>query len=120
MKNLMIKRVLIGVALLALFGCGDDSKEVTEKVSSNSFSPNGKIPNTLTVTRFEGKYKITGILKKGSRFIAIINGKMVTAGTELDPGVVLIKIDPTYATISFGNAEFLIRPTEIQNSLNTH
>ena len=31
MKNLMIKRVLIGVALLALFGCGDDSKEVAPK-----------------------------------------------------------------------------------------
>jgi hypothetical protein len=120
MKNLMLKKVLVGVALLALFGCGDDSKDSGLKVSSNSFSPNGKIPNTLTVTRFDGKYKITGILKKGNRLIAIINEKMVTAGTELDPGVVLISIQPTYAIISFGNAKFLIRPTEIQNKLNTH
>jgi hypothetical protein len=120
MKTTVIKSLFLAIIPLVLFGCGKDSTDDSKKVTSKSFSENGYIPNTLHVTRFEGTYAITGIIKRGKHLTAIINKKIVSSGTELDPGVVLTKITPTYVVISFGNSEYLIRPTEIQKKINMH
>jgi len=114
MKNSSIFKsfLFLGVVVLLLLGCERKPDVVSHKITGSSPSSTGKIPNTLTVTRFSGTYTITGIATKKGFLVAIINGKMVREGAELDPGVVLSEVHPSYVVITFGSSRYIIKPNK--------
>ena len=105
MKNAL----LIAVIPLLIAGCGGDPDTGT---TTNS------LPNTFKIKQLSKTYTITGLGLKGTNKVAIINDQMVTPGTELDPGVMLKDVQPTYAVILHGGVEHLLRPEDIQRNLD--
>jgi len=114
MKNSSIFKFFLfgGVIVLLLSGCEKKRGVASHKITGSSPSSTGEIPNTLTVTRFSGTYTITGIATKKDCLVAIINGKMLREGAELDPGVVLSEVHPSYVVITFGNSRYIIKPSK--------
>jgi len=106
LKNILL---LMGIPLL-IASCGGEPPEAGSTPSS--------LPNILKVKRISKTYVISGIGTRGSNTVAIINDQVVKPGMELDPGVVLKDVRPTYATILFGNTEYLIRPENIQSEMD--
>ncbi len=116
-----IKKALAIAAIpLLLQGCGDKPKASAppEPQAANPAAPPKVLPSTLKVKRQSKTYLITGIGMGGTNSVAIINDQVVTPGMEIDSGVVLKEIHPTYATIAIGNSEYLLRPESIQNELD--
>ena len=114
-----IKKVLItlGIALL-LAGCGDTPPDEPQASERKPSAIPKLLPDTLKVKRSSKTYVITGIGLGGSNKVAIINNKVIKRGMEIDPGVVLKDVQSTYATIRFGNTDYLIRPENIQSELD--
>jgi len=114
------KALLIAAIPLLLSGCGEKRQEPppTAVPKAEPTAPPKVLPSTLKVKRQSKTYVITGIGMGGTNSVAIINDKVVTPGMEIDPGVVLREVHPTYATIAIGNSEYLLRPKDIQNELD--
>lgn len=109
MKLKTLKTVpLFAIIPLLMASCGN--QEPTKDLNS--------LPNTLEVKHLSKTYVITGIGLRRTKKVAIINDEVVTLGMELDPGVVLKDIQPTYAVILHGNTEHLLRPENIQEELD--
>ena len=106
--NQIKNTLLISVITLLMAGCGGTGSEGNLDT----------LPDTLKVKQLSKTYVITGIGLRGSNKVAIINDVVVTPGMELDPGVVLKDVQPTYAVILHGNTEHLLRPENIQSELN--
>jgi len=110
------KFLLLATIPLLLSGCG--KKESPEGTESPQDSALEALPDTLKIKKCPNTYIITGIGSSGVQNAAIINNQLLTPGTEIDPGVVLSKIYPTYVIIIHENTEYLIRPEDIQNELD--
>ncbi len=110
-----LKQALI-IACIPLFlaSCGGDAS----KEAPNDGKAPTALPNTLKVKRLSKTYVITGIGLRGSNKVAIINSQVVTPGMEVDPGVVLEDVQPTYAIILVGNTKHLLRPEGIQTEMD--
>ncbi len=106
LKNILL---LMGIPLL-IASCGGEPPDTGSTPAT--------LPNILKVKRISKTYVISGIGTSGSNTVAIINDQVVTPGMELDPGVVLKDVQPTYATILFGNKEYQIRPENIQSEMD--
>ena len=61
-----------------------------------------------------GKFKLNGFGKKDGKSMAIINGKLVTVGMELDPGVIVKKITDTYVEISVEGSRYRLYSASLQ------
>lgn len=110
MKMKTVKNVLlIAFIPLLITGCGGDPDMGT--------TPNS-LPSTFKIKRLSKTYIITGLGLKGTNKVAIINNQMVSPGMELDPGVILKDVQPTYAVILHGGVEHLLRPEDIQRELD--
>lgn len=113
---------MLPIAILSLFlsGCGGDAQDVlaTQNKKSRSAVSTETLPSMLKVKRAEKTYVVTGLAKSGTRKIAIINGKNILSGEEIDPGVLLKDVQPTYAIILVGGTEHLIRPEAIQKKMD--
>jgi len=110
-----LKNVLLfaGISLLVA-SCGDN----TPKEELKEGKTPAALPNTLKVKRLSKTYVITGIGLSNSNKVAIINNQIVTMGMEIDPGVVLEDVQPTYAIILVENTKHLLRPEGIQSELD--
>ena len=106
--KILRKALLLATILLFMVGCG----------GKDAGKNRDTLPDTLKVKQLSKTYVITGIGVGGTNKVAIINDDVVTPGSELDPGVVLKDVHPTYAVILHGNTEHLIRPENIQNELD--
>lgn len=115
------KQVLAVIcASLFLAGCGKRPEETPQdavQVQPPSKTPT-VLPNILKVKRDSKTYVITGIGLSGTNKVAIINNQVLKPGKEIDPGVVLKDVQPTYAIIVVGNTQHLIRPEDIQRELD--
>lgn len=113
--NKISKIFLILGATLLLAGCGQKGEQ------EQSLEP-GEVPavlsDTLQVKRSSKTYVINGIGISGSNTVAIINNEVVVPGAELDPGVELESIHPTYASILIDGRKHMIRPESIQKELD--
>ncbi|MCF7817973.1 MAG: general secretion pathway protein GspB [Kiritimatiellales bacterium] len=113
--------LVAGIALL-LASCGkapETTKPETPPAQGHKPSATPDVlPNTLTVKRLAKTYVITGIGLGGTNKVAIINNQVIKPGAEIDPGVVLKDVQPTYAIILYGNTEHLLRPEDIQRELD--
>lgn len=114
--------VCLACGLLLLQGCGKDSDPDGQASAQSSSATDpaalAVLPSSLKIDREEKTYVITGIGLRGSNTVAIINGSVVIPGEEIDPGVVLEEIQPTYAIIRAGQTKYLIRPEDIQRELD--
>ncbi len=115
-----LKQALI-IACIPLFlaGCGEDTTppEAVQAAQPPSATPT-ILPSILKVKRHSKTYVITGIGLSGSNKVAIINNQIVKPGMEVDPGVVLKDVQPTYAIIIVGDTQHLLRPEDIQRELD--
>jgi hypothetical protein len=116
------KSLLVASAFLLLAGCGKAPQEAQrerqpEAVDKPLVAPD-VLPATLTVKRLSKTYVISGIGLGGSNKVAIINNQVIKPGMEIDAGVVLKDVQPTYAIILYGNTEHLIRPEDIQREMD--
>jgi len=110
-----LKQALI-IACIPLFlaSCGGDAPK---EAPGDGKTP-AALPDTLRVKRLSKTYVITGIGLSDSNKVAIINNQVVTPGMEIDPGVMLKDVQPTYAIILVGNTKYLLRPEDIQNEMD--
>jgi hypothetical protein len=113
--EIMHKYTILPVAAaLLLCSCADDSGQ---KMPEDGTIP-AIVNNTLKIRKAKKTYVITGIGSSGTNKVAIINNEILTPGKEIDPGVVLLDIQPTYAVIGHGNSKYLLRPEDIQAELD--
>jgi hypothetical protein len=112
MKKIIQKTLLTAGIALLLASCGEKAPGSTTSSSLDS------LPDTLKIKRLSKTYVITGIGVSGSNRVAIINDQVVTPGIEIDSGVVIKEIHPTYATLNVGGKEHLLRPEDIQRKLD--
>ncbi|MCK4564072.1 MAG: hypothetical protein KAU94_05315 [Verrucomicrobia bacterium] len=112
-KTLRNALLIAGIPLL-IVGCGGEAPDAGATPDS---LPN-TLPDTLKVKRLSKTYVITGIGLSDTKKVAIINGVAITSRKEIDPGVVLKDVQPTYAVILHGNTEHLLRPENIQTKLD--
>lgn len=63
-----------------------------------------------TPEKLTNKYTINGFGNGSKQDVAIINGKFTTVGAELDKGVVVKKITPTYVEISYEGNHYRLHP----------
>lgn len=110
-----LRNVLLAAGIcLFTASCGNDTQQ--EEPLTESQAP-AVLPDTLKVKRFSKTYVITGIGVRGTNSVAIINNQILSQGEEIDPGVILKNIYPTYACIVHENKEHLLRPENIQNEM---
>ena len=102
------------IPLLLVAGCGHKKKESPVSQVGESCAPPKVLPSVIKVKRKSKTYVITGIGTRGTNAVAIINGEVLSPGMEIDPGVVLKRVCPTYAAISVDGSEYLLRPEDIQ------
>ena len=102
------KNLIISIIPLLLSGCGGQDGEGSMD----------RLPSTLKVDRKSKTYVITGIGLSDTKKVAIINDVAVTAGEEIDEGVLLKDVQATYVVVLIGTTEHLLRPENIQNELN--
>jgi len=112
-KSLRNVLFFVGISLL-IASCGDDTPKEVLKEGETPVA----LPDTLKVKRLSKTYVITGIGLSNSNKVAIINNQVVMPGIEIDPGVVLEDVQPTYAIILVGNTKHLLRPEGIQHELD--
>jgi hypothetical protein len=98
-------------------GCGRKSADADGRTAGDKSTP-AVLPSILKIKRESKTYVITGIGLKGSTKVAIINDKVVSPGEEIDPGVFVKEVQPTYAIIVVGSKEHLLRPEDIQRELD--
>ncbi len=110
LKTLKNALLLAAIPLL-IAGCEDKAPPKEEGIPQT-------IPSTLKVKRMSKTYVITGFGLSNTKTVAIINGEAITAGEEIDDGVLLKDVYPTYAVILIGNTEHLLRPEYIQSELD--
>ncbi len=110
LRNILL---FIGISLF-IASCGGDAPM---EAPSEGETPTA-LPDTLKVKRLSKTYVITGIGVSGSNSVAIINNQVLKPGMEIDPGVILKNIRPTYATILHGNTEYFLRPVNIQTEMD--
>ena len=121
-KPLKLMLYMTCISLL-LPGCSKETSEPepkapgTTRVQSSSTTPD-VLPDRLEIKRQEKTYVISGIGLKGDTKVAIINNKVAKPGEEIDTGVVLEDVQPTYAIIRVGNTRHLLRPEDIQRELD--
>jgi hypothetical protein len=114
-----LKRALFVLGMpMFLSGCGDGRQEAPSATPINPTVAPEVLPNTLKVKLRSKTYEITGIGVGGSNRVAIINNQVLKPGMEIDPGVVLKEIQPTYATILIGKKEYQLRPEDIQREMD--
>ena len=104
--------LMAGIALF-IASCGGEAKD-----SPGQGRTPDALSDTLKVKQLSKTYVITGIGVSGSNSVAIINNQVFTPGMEIDPGVTLKNIHPSYATLVHGNTEHLLRPESIQNEMD--
>lgn len=104
--------LLVAAIPLFIAGCGGKAPDGAEGAAPSA------LPDTLKIKRLSKTYVITGIGLRGTNKVAIINDQIVIPGMEIDPGVVLKDVQPTYAIILHGNTKHLLRPENIQNELD--
>ncbi len=63
-----------------------------------------------------GKFKLSGFGKKAGKSMAIINGKLVTVGMELDKGVLVAEITDTYVEISIEGSRYRLYSASLQTN----
>lgn len=118
----LLRNVLFfaGISLLIASCGGDTPKEALKEGETPSALPKipSALPDTLKVKRLSKTYVITGIGLSKSNKVAIINNQVVMMGVEIDPGVVLEDVQPTYAIILEGNTKHLLRPEDLQYELD--
>ena len=108
-KTLRNALLIAGIPLL-IAGCGGEAPDAGATPDT--------LPDTLKIKRSSKTYVITGIGLSDTKKVAIINGVAITSGKEIDPGVLLKDVQPTYAVILQGNTEHLLRPENIQTKLD--
>ena len=117
-----LKQVLFLACLVLLVsGCSRDEPQPETPAKTAAPPPAGDpdvLPDTLKIKRGETTYVITGIGLKAETKVAIINNKVVKPGEEIDTGVVLEDVQPTYAIIRVGNTKHLLRPEDIQREMD--
>ena len=108
--NLKTAQKTLLVALLPLFlsGCGGQDGDGNMD----------RLPSSLKVDRQSKTYVITGIGLSDTKKVAIINDVAVTAGEEIDDGVLLKDVQETYVVVLIGTTEHRLRPENIQNELD--
>ena len=112
------KALFIAGIPLFLASCGDRPQEASQEMDTIPSVAPKVLPDTLKIKRHSKTYVITGIGLSGSNKVAIINNEVVQPGMEIDPGVVLKDVQPTYAILLAGNTQHLIRPENIQAELD--
>jgi len=112
--KLLRNALLMAGISLVIASCGGDAPPEIVDTGKTPLD----LPDTLKVKRLSKTYVITGIGVSGSNSVAIINNQVLTPGMEIDPGVILKNVQPTYATIAHGNTDHLLRPKNIQNEMN--
>jgi len=119
MNTKPLRKVLfiVGIPLL-LASCGERQKETPGEISADPTVAPKVLPSILKIKRHSKTYVITGIGLSGSNKVAIINNQVVKPGMEIDPGVVLKDVQPTFAVILEGNTRHLLRPENIQAELD--
>ena len=108
---------IVGIPLL-LAGCGDAPRKAPPETAEKPSVVPEILPDKLKVRRRSKTYVITGIGVGGTNKVAIINNTVLKPGMEIDSGVVLKDIQPTYATILIGNKVHLLRPENIQREID--
>jgi hypothetical protein len=109
---------ILSLGALLLAGCGKKKEAPEKPAATDAEGVPITLPDTLTVKRNSKTYVITGIGLSKDKKVAIINNEVVERGNEIDPGVILADVQPTYAVIQIGNTTHLIRPEAIQQQLN--
>lgn len=59
---------------------------------------------------FAQRFALNGLAKRGDQNIAIINGKVASAGTEIETGVIVEQITEVYAELSFEGKRYRLHP----------
>ncbi len=59
---------------------------------------------------FTQRFALNGLAKRGAQNIAIINGQVASAGTEIETGVIVERITEVYAELSFEGKRYRLHP----------
>lgn len=80
-------------------------------------NPPKKLPDVFKVAKSTKNYLISGIGYSAKNKVAIINKHVFREGEEIDPGVYVQNIYPTYVSIMSNSQQIQIRPEAIQSKM---